>query len=147
MCNPLLAAIEAGRRDDKKSVRARWAQLEADIGHFVEGGLMTEHLIKQLKPEKFEHWELISRRPRPSLRVFGRFAWPNVFVGTHVKERQSMGGMWSPQFEMEKLVCEDHWRAAGLPVDPPPGAYSDPPDFAYSSYITSNARRRIGPPP
>ncbi len=52
---------------------------------------MTENLIKQLKPEKFEHWELISRRPKPSLRVFGRFAKPNVFVGTYVRERRGLG--------------------------------------------------------
>jgi hypothetical protein len=96
---------------------------------------MTEKILKQLKPEKYEHWELISRRPRPSLRVFGRFAKPNVFIGTHVQPRHGMGGMWSPAFEHEKLVCEDYWRDAGLP-EPFRGA-------KYEDYITENASRML----
>jgi hypothetical protein len=122
----------ARHSSDEKTVK-RWAQLEADIGHFVRGGYVTENLLKQLKPEKYEHWELVSPRPRPSLRIFGRFAKPNVFVGTHVLERASLGGMWSPQFEHEKLVCEDHWRDVGLP-DPFRGT-------RYDEYITENATR------
>lgn len=143
MCLPLLAALEEGRQGEGARDRKRWAQLEADIGHFVEGRMMTEKLIKQLRDKKHEHWELISRRPAPSLRVFGRFAKPDVFVGTHVCLRKGMGGMWSPQFEHEKLVCEDHWKEAGLPCEPPPGAFSDPPGFPYASYITSNAVRKV----
>lgn len=104
---------------------------------------MTENLIKQLQPPKFEHWEILCRKPKPSLRVFGRFAKPNVFVGTHVKPRKGLGGMYSPQFEHEKLVCEDHWKAAGLPED---GFFSDPPKFAYEAYITENASRKVRVP-
>jgi hypothetical protein len=131
MCKPLYQAIDAGRAAPDEKVRKRWAQLEADIGHFVEGGLVTEKIIKQLKDGKYEHWELVSRRPGPSLRVFGRFAKPDVFIGTHVKPRKGMGGMWSAQFEHEKLVCEDHWKMCGLPEVPPPGAFTDAPHFRY----------------
>jgi len=106
--------------------------------HFVENGRMTEKLIKQLKPSKYEHWELLNSRPRPSLRVFGRFALPDVFIGTHVKERKGMGAMWSPQFEHEKLVCEDHYRDAGLI-----GYFTDAPRFRYEAYITENASPAI----
>ena len=146
MCRPLYEAIEEGRHDHAETARNRWAQLEADIGTFVEGGLVTEKLLKQLKDRKFEHWEFISRRPSPSLRVFGRFAKPDVFVGTHVVPRKGMGGMWSPQFEHEKLVCEDHWEAAGLPTEPSPGAFTDTPLFRYQSYITENASRNLKVP-
>jgi len=104
---------------------------------------MTENLIKQLKPPKYEHWELLCRKPRPSLRVFGRFAKPNVFVGTHVKPRKGLGGIYSPQFEHEKLICEDHWKVAGLPED---GFFSDQPTFRYEAYITENASRKVGVP-
>lgn len=139
MCAPLASAIEIGKADPDEKVRQRWAKLVGDIGHFVEGGLINEGLMKQLKPEKFEHWEVRSRRPKPSLRVFGRFAKPDVFVGTHVQPRINLGGMWSAEFEHEKLVCEDHWKAAGLP-DP----FSASPDFSYEAYITENASRKVG---
>ena len=66
---------------------ARWEKLLADISAFVEGALINWALMKWLDPKKYEHWELRSVRPRPSLRVFGRFACPDVFVGTHVVER------------------------------------------------------------
>lgn len=137
-CRPLWGSLESARRSSDERTIRRWAQLEADIGHFVRGGYVTENLLKQLAPEKFEHWELVSRRPRPSLRVFGRFAKPNVFVGTHVVERARLGGMWSPQFEHEKLVCEDHWRDAGLPEPFRATRYED--------YITENASRRLRVP-
>ena len=100
-------------------------------------------MLKHLKEPKFEHWELISRRPKPSLRVFGRFAKPNVFVGTHVQPRKGLGGMNSAQFEHEKLVCEEHWAAAGLPTQPAPGAFTDAPSFRYEAYITENARKTL----
>lgn len=143
MCEPLWLAIEAGGVDLDEAVRKRWAQVEANISTFIVGGRMTENLIKQLQPPKFEHWELVCRKPKPSLRVFGRFAKANVFVGTHVKPRRGMGGMWSPQFEHEKLVCEDHWKGAGLPAD---GFFSDPPHFRYEAYITKNATRNVRVP-
>ena len=135
MCQPLCQAIKEGRLSNDEKVMRRWAQLESDISHFIEGGFVTEDLIKQLKPRTFEHWELRSRKPRPSLRVFGRFAKPDVFVGTHVWRRDLLGGMWSPEFEHEKLVCEDHWKAAGL---------SEPFSAdAYENYITENAVRKL----
>lgn len=138
MCKPLFDELENGRKDEDEKVRQRWAKLEAAMIHFVENGRMTNRLLKQLDPPKFEHWELVNKKPRPSLRVFGRFALPDVFIGTHVKVRKGMGGKWSFQFEHEKLVCEDHYTNAGLSE-----AFSDPPHFEYGSYITENASASI----
>jgi hypothetical protein len=138
LCEPLMESIIVGRRDTDEKVRQVWARLEAAIRYFVEGGYVTRKFMKQLVPPKYEHWELICRRPRPSLRVFGRFAHPDIFVGTHVVERKLLGGMWSPEFEHEKLVCEDYWKDAGLP-DP----FTDAPGFRYEEYITSNASADI----
>lgn len=138
MCAPLHDELQRGKSDPDEKIRQRWAQLEAAMIHFVENGRMSENLLKQLKPPKFEHWELVSRKPRPSLRVFGRFALADVFVATHVKARKGMGGMWSPQFEHEKLVCEDHYRAAGLSI-----LHTDTPHFRYEAYITENATASI----
>ena len=141
MCVPLRGALQTGKADPDEKVRKRWAELEAAMIHFVENGRMTEKIVKQLKAPKFEHWEFISRRPKPSLRVFGRFALPDVFIGTHVKLRKCLGGMNSPQFEYERLVCEDHYRDAGLTA-----VYTDAPHFRYEAYITENATRSLRVP-
>jgi hypothetical protein len=120
---------------DAKMV-SRWERLVADISHFVEGGFINWGLMKWLEPKKFEHWELRSVRPRPSLRVFGRFACADVFVGTHVVERQSLKGKWAIEWELEKLSCEDHWQRA-LGNLPPLRAEN------YEGYITDNATRHV----
>lgn len=138
MCPALMMSVHEGRSNTDEKQRRPWAALEAAMSHFITGGLVTDDLMKQLQPPKFEHWELRSRKPRPSLRVFGRFAKPNVFIGTHVRPRGALGGMWSQQFENEKLICEDHWKAAGLPAP-----FTDPPHFQYESYMTSNAHKKI----
>jgi len=116
MCRPLYDVLLKGRSDEDETKRRRWATLEAAMSLFVEGGFISDDLIKQLDPPKFEHWELRSRRPKPSVRVFGRFAMPDVFIGTHLEERPKLGEKWSDQFEHHKLVCEQHWNEAGLPT-------------------------------
>ena len=137
LCEPIRDAIDAGRNHSDEKERQSWAKVEAAFAHFMEGGFVTENLVKQLKPEKFEHWEFRCRKPRPSIRVFGRFAMPDVFVATHPRPRNGLGGMWSFAFEYEKLVCEDHWKACGLDVP-----FADP-SLRYESYITENARRKL----
>lgn len=137
LCKPIREAIEAGRSDPDEKERQCWAKVEAAFSQFIEGGLVTEGLVKQLLDYKHEHWEFRCRRPRPSIRVFGRFAMPDVFVATHAIFRNSLGGMRSPQFEHEKLICEDYWNEAGL-GDP----FTDAPYFRYEAYITSNASRK-----
>lgn len=139
LCEPIRDAIEAGRSSTDEKERRSWAKVEAAFSHFIEGGFVTEDLVKQLRPPKYEHWEFRCRKPVPSLRVFGRFVMPDVFVATHHMPRRILGGMWSPQFEHEKLVCEEVWKGIGL-NDP----FTDAPEFRYEAYITSNASRKPG---
>lgn len=138
MCRDLVDAIERNKTDQDGSVRRRWAELDAAMIYFVEGGLITQKRLKALDPHKFEHWELRATRPKPSLRVFGRFAKPDVFVGTHVEVRKFLGGKNTLEWELAKLKCEDIWNAAGLP-DP----FTDAPEFRYSEYITENASEKV----
>lgn len=138
MCKPLSDAINDGRMEENESVMRRWAQLEADISHFIEGGFINSSLMKQLDPPKHEVWELISRNPSPGLRVFGRFAQPDVFVGTHVKHRKCLGDKRSMKWEFAKLDCEQYWLDAGL-TTPFSGT-------KYEDYITENASQTVRMP-
>ncbi len=139
MCPALRQAIEAGKTEAASSDWKSFAQLEVAISSYIEGNLITESLLKQLEPKKFEHWAVRSRRPKPSIRVFGRFVKPDWFVGTHLKLRRELGKKWADTWEQEKLVCEDHWRDAGLSKP-----FSAPPDFKYEAYITDNATAKLG---
>lgn len=60
-------------------------------------------------------------------------------MGTHIQLRNKLKGMWSLEFEMEKLICEDHWKAVGLTILP----FTDAPLFRYEAYITENSSRAI----
>lgn len=138
MCHAVVDSIATGKAAPEAVERQRWASLEATFSRFVEGGRVDANVLKQLNEPKFEHWEIKNRRPRPGMRVFGRFALPDVFVATHVVDRAGLNGMNSPEYEHEKLVCEDHWSAAGLPVP-----FTDRPLFRYSAYVTSNAHPTV----
>jgi hypothetical protein len=138
MCQPIFNSLQAGRQSADEAERKCWAKVEAAFSHFIGGGRITENLLKQLEDYKNEHWEFRCRKPRPSIRVFGRFAMPDVFVATHAVFRATLGGMWSPEFEHQKLVCEEYWTNAGL-GEP----FSDPPEFRYSEYISGEATRKL----
>lgn len=113
----------------------RWARLQADIASFIEGGYINWKFMKWLDPQKQECWTLRSVRPRPGLRVFGRFAQPDVFVGTHVVERRTLKEKQSNEWEVEKLTCEEIWNSI----------FSGKPFSAahYEQYITENASQEI----
>jgi hypothetical protein len=95
-------------RTERKEVE-RWARLEADMSWFVEGGYVNRGLIKQLSKVE-EIWNIRSTRPSPSLRVFGRFAEPDVFVATHVVERKRLGAKGSSEYRAELLRCQTMWN-------------------------------------
>ncbi len=63
---------------------------------------------------------------------------PDVFIGTHLEERSKLGGMWSLEFEIHKLVCEEHWAKLGLPEP-----FTDAPYFRFEKYMTFNARKKL----
>ncbi len=135
MCQRLEDELQKGRGSADGIVRGRWDALAADVSHFVEGSFINWGLMKWLDPKKYEHWELKSVRPRPSLRVFGRFVEPDVFVGTHTAVREHLGGKWTLQWELEKLTCEEIWNDA-LAIEP----------FSaenYEDYISFNASRDL----
>ena len=129
----LAKQIADGQND--KDMRDRWAKLEADMAHFVEGGYVNWGLMKWLDPKEQEVWELKSVRPRPSMRVFGRFAEPNVFIGTNLALRPNLKGKWSLQYWDEIFKAERVW--SGLFARSPFSGEN------YTDYITENAGKRV----
>ena len=118
------------------TVSARWSNLRADIDHFVSGGYVNAKFLKPLSPVRHGVWTLRSVRPRPGLRVFGRFAAPDVFVATHVHERRLLEAKGSQEWEFAKLECEEEWRRL----------FGDRRPFIaarYTEYITDNAARDV----
>jgi hypothetical protein len=88
----------------------RWARLEAFLSHFVEGGLIDDkYMCPLIRPARWV-WEIRSRRPRPSLRVFGRFAEIDVFVATNVGVRRELGGLGTREWRDEIVACTTRWR-------------------------------------
>lgn len=137
VCNELSEELELEIRDVSTSFRT--AQLIAVMDNFVGGGQIrvgsrkTKHAdMKQLEPNDGEVWELISVAPKPSIRIFGRFALPDVFVATHKEIRNQLGGFDSVEFRRQITNCERYWRKY---------LHSWPPLIggALHDYITDNA--------
>ncbi|WP_158264291.1 hypothetical protein [Nitratireductor sp. StC3] len=82
---------------------------------FIGGGLITvggrndDAYIKLLEPEDRQVWEIRSVDPKPSIRVFGRFAEPNVFVATNKGFRRDLGAFGSAAFQRAMTDCTREW--------------------------------------
>jgi hypothetical protein len=88
----------------------RWAQLEASLSHFVEGGVIDDKYMRPLERPARYVWEIRSRRPKPSIRVFGRFAEVDVFIATNAAYRKPLGGKGSRAWRDEIVGCTTIWR-------------------------------------
>jgi hypothetical protein len=121
-----------------KSEEERMGRLWADLDWFTAGGEIivggqkddTCH-IKPLLPPTEEVWEYISRAPKPSIRVFGRFAEPDVFVATHKWLRQLLGAFGSRDWKREIRRCKTEWRRLFPANEPHTGV-------SINDYITEN---------
>lgn len=106
--------------------------LRSDLERFVVGGRQTfgvgtnnACMIKILDQWNEEIWEIRSRGQKPGVRVFGRFALPDVFVATGVAARLELN------FDVEKRRCAATWRQLFYDYEPFRGAHP-------SDYITRN---------
>lgn len=133
LCRPLFDALDAGRASPEFK---RWAALEAFLETYVEGGMVTRHFMKPWSPKEGEIWTVRNKRPRPSLRVFGRFAMPDVFVATHVATRKELGAKWSNAAIWHWMRCDGIWWD-NLSFQPFSGS-------ALTDYVTNNAFIELG---
>lgn len=91
----------------------RWSRLRADLDSFVEGRLIVvgrNGYMKLLDPRREEVWEIRSRSPKPSLRLFGRFAARDVFVALTWSARAPLAGKGSLPWRDAIRACKAEWR-------------------------------------
>jgi hypothetical protein len=117
--------IAAGATQTVGSTAYRIGLLRTDLDWFSAGELITVGYgkedacrMKPLDPRNEEVWELRSRDPKPALRVFGRFAEPDVFIATHMAWRDVLGGWDSWEWAAEIRRCKAIWRQL-FPTYPP----------------------------
>jgi hypothetical protein len=116
----------------------RMGGLRADLDRFLEeawiivGRRRSRHAyMKRLDPGRDEVWEIRSRDPQPEMRVFGRFAECDVFVGTRCVDRDYLGKENSREWRDEIIRCATDWRNLFFPYQP----LTDRP---LNDYISSN---------
>ena len=88
----------------------RIARLEAQLSHFVEGGVVDPSYIRRLRKPAHALFEIRSRRPRPSIRVFGRFADKDVFISLNAALRAPLGGRGSRPWRDEIVRSHVLWH-------------------------------------
>ena len=117
---------------------ARMGFLEADLVRFINGDRITVARgqeescnLKPLTPVTGEVWEIRSRDPKPSLRVFGRFAAQDVFIATNLEYRKFLGRIRSRNWAIEIGRCKAIWRRLFPFLDPHSGDH-------LIDYISSN---------
>ena len=116
----------------------RFGELRADLDHFSSGGLIIVSTdrhntcyMKHLGPKRDEVWEIRSRAPKPSIRVFGRFAAVDVFIATNWSFRSKLGGIGNRNWRDELVRCKANWRTLFPTYNPVSGEY-------ISDYISKN---------
>lgn len=118
---------------ESKKIERRVGRLRADLISFVKGDLIGVSMspykhedarMGLLAEPKHQVWDIRSCDPNPGLRVFGRFADKDVFIGFTWRPRsvewakqKPLGGNYL-EWEFEKLECENQWDSL-FPNHPP----------------------------
>jgi hypothetical protein len=120
--------IESGLGDGEHLLSVRIGYLHNDLDRFICGELITVGygrektcFMKALDPRGDEVWELRSRDPRPSYRIFGSFAACDLFIATHMVEREHLGGWGSLSWSHEIRRCKALRRQLFGPYPPHSG--------------------------
>lgn len=101
--------------------------LRADFDRFITGQVIPvaagiiggrHSFLKQLAPPRDEIWEIRSRDPDPSIRVFGRFAAKDVFIALTWSKRPDLGGPESRAWRDACVECGTDWRNLFPAYDP-----------------------------
>ena len=110
-----------------QTTKNRAARLLADLQYFVSGKQISiciepyvhkDAFMGRLDMPRHEIWDIRSRDPKPGVRVFGRFADIDYFVGLTWRPRSvkwetkgPLGNKHSIEWEIEKLETEQLWKS------------------------------------
>ena len=97
--------------EKKSSIEEKmFANLIADLEVFVNSPTVDPAYLRCLEPPKDGIWEIRSTRQYPQLRVFGAFAAKDIFIGTHLKQRDELGSKDSEQWKIEIKHAKSIWN-------------------------------------
>ncbi len=88
---------------------SRCAALRARLEVFIGGDPITNTYLKALRPTRNAVWEIVNKKPKPSLRVFGLFVTRDVFIATHHQRRDLLGGFQTPMWKEEVRRARHEW--------------------------------------
>lgn len=89
----------------------RITRLRRELDHFLEGEFVDHNYIKPLFPRTEEVWEIRSVKPKPSIRILGRFAEKDVFIALFQEDRNPLGGKDSPEWKRVIRATKAKWTA------------------------------------
>lgn len=102
--------IDGSRRN--RVINRRFGHARALLETFVRGDMIVARwppdkdvtaMMALLDPADKNVWEFRIGQPRPGLRIFGRFAAKDIFIGTHYYQREDLPeGEWTQEI---KLCC------------------------------------------
>jgi len=85
--------------------------------------------MSRLQPPRDEVWDIRCVDPSPAIRVLGRFAEKNLFIGLTWEVRLQLRDFGSRQWQQAILRCCHEWRKLFPAYDPRMGDY-------FADYIT-----------
>lgn len=98
------------------NVDRRFGRAQAMLEAFVRGDVFVVRLppkknvtamMALLDPMEDDVWEFRIREPKPGLRIFGRFAEKDIFIGTHCYVRDELPkDKWAHQIKL----CRHEWK-------------------------------------
>ena len=132
-----------------KQMQMRCGYLRGNLESFVKGQIVSvsltidkkdEAYLGRLQPPEDETWDIRSRKPRPGLRVLGRFSEPDHFIAilccprsiaVDWLTRPSLGDGDSEEWRDAIQQCKAAWRQLFEPYEPYSGGN-------ISDYITTD---------
>ena len=105
---PELHDLMVGPHSDRSDAN-RYAALRARLEVFIGGDPITNTYLKALRPTRNGVWEIVNKKPKPSLRVFGLFVTRDVFIATHHQRRDVLGGFQTPMWKEEIRRARHEW--------------------------------------